>query len=345
MANDGQERVDGDGETTAPRNTEKIVLRDYDRIQERTPFQLKPVHLKIAAAGVVLLTALALAAGWLIGRGDRGAAPDHRAALPAAVSAIPVPASDAGIEADPAITPEAGGRNVRGSILPLPSPEPRPGIEPVAKRRPAVEIIDQPPPPPPPPPEFVDWTFWPGLLVTTCGLSCIAEDGDCRPEDRPMPEPPPPPAPVEPGPVPEVAEPAPDVSGPPRDVVEPAPEAVSAIPPVEMATPAPAPVTKPAAAAQKAPRPVVKAAKPPEVAPRKFAVQIRSFKDEPAAREFTDQIRGKGYNPFIVTFTDANGTTWYRVRTGSFGTAADAAAFAAELNAKEAEQSIPVEVK
>jgi len=250
-------------------------------------------------------------------------------------------------------------RNVTGSILPLPSPQPRGPVNAPAERRPLVEIVE---PPPPPVPEFVDWSFWPGLLMTTCEFSCVSADGDCRPEDLPPVEPVVV-APEMPEPAPELVETAPEVAEPSLDVAAPSPDATVARP-VETkpaadaieprpdaAKPKPEPVTqkspptpvgtRPKAATE----PPKKVIKPPEAPPRKFTVQIRSFKDEAAAKEFADQMRGKGYNSFIVQFADPAGTTWFRVRTGNFGTAADAAAFAAELNTKESEQSIPMEVK
>ena len=354
MGNDGQERVDGEGEGPAPRSTEKIVLRDYDRIQERAPFQLKPVHLKAAAAGALLLVAAGVFTGWLIGRSAGSPEAVKKVEMSAGIAADVAEASAGTGTSRAADTVEAGRskRNVTGSILPLPSPQPRGPVDAPTGRRPAVEIVE---PPPPPVPEFLDWSFWPGLLVTTCEFSCISADGDCRPEDLP---------PVQQAAVaPEMPEPAPEIVETAPEVAEPSPDAAVARPAEtetaadtmekrqEPVQPKPEPVTqksqpKPVEtrpkATSEAPKKVIK---PPEAPPRKFTVQIRSFKDEAAAKEFADQIRGKGYNPFIVQFADAAGTTWFRVRTGSFETAADAAAFAAELNTKESEQSIPMEVK
>ncbi|HPB50866.1 MAG TPA: SPOR domain-containing protein [Myxococcota bacterium] len=337
MENDDQ-RVDGGDEGGGPphgsRGTDRIRLRDYDRIQEREPFQLRPVHVKTGIALALTLIVAGVIAGWMIGRSDRlGKKTAHEGAPVEATADQPgMPAGSAGTGQSPAAgTQEASpGRsnNVRGSVLPLPSPSPRGADAPIATRRSQVEVpstgkeLSE---------DATVSDLWPGLLVTTCDFSCISPDGDCGPwstiADKQ--EPAPVPAPVgelsfapTPDPVPDpVPAPVPD----PARVGE-----LSFAP-----TPAPAKVSKaPAREPAKA------------VAPTKrYVVQIRSFKEEKLANEFADQIRQKGYNPFIVPYTDAAGTTWYRVRTGSFDNAAAASTFAADLNAKESEKSIPVEVK
>lgn len=367
MASDEEEQVEGEGaeEPSAPRSVEKIVLRDYDRIQEREPFQPKPVHIRSAIAGGVLVVALAAIGGWLIGRSDRDE-PKETKTETVAVTGSEASTKGPLSQARDVSGKAPGGRNVSGSIMPLPSPEPRGPVSATLDRRAAVVIAEEVRPPEP---EFVDWTFWPGLLATTCDYSCVSPDGDCRPEDRPVPEPPAP-DPEPSAPIPEMMEPSPDVTEPELDTRETADAKTVSAPLPDVNAPEPAPVQaavvkaaepamtvtsaanaevtpEPAVAKPKATTEAIKkvVVKPPEAPARKFAVQIRSFKEEPMAKEFADQIRAKGYNPFVVSYTDAAGATWFRVRIGSFDTATDAATFASELNARESEQSIPVEVK
>jgi len=377
MLNDeaGHDPEDFSPESSPRRSNDEIRLRDYDRIQERKPFALKPVHLKIAAVAGIALVCTAVVTGWVLGRSSRYGDATGNAGHVALTTPAPVPDKSLdGARRDNGQTPTPTPGNVRGSILPLPSPLPRPAVEARMERRGIVPVVE---PVKPPEPEFADWTFWPPLLVTTCGYSCISPDGDCVFEDRPKP---PPVVAAEPAAAestaaePVVAEP---VATEPMTTQAVATEAVATKPvateavatqPVAVQPVAGQPVAaarspddstagKPARA-QTAPRQgqagaaaqtgAVRQERPArtvETPPRHFAVQIRSFREEPIAKEFADQIRAKGYNPFIVSFTDASGVTWYRVRTGSFETAADATAYAADLNTRESEQSIPVEVK
>ena len=346
MENDDQ-RVDGGEEGGGPphgsRGTDRIRLRDYDRIQEREPFQLRPVHVKTGIALALTLIVAGVIAGWMIGRSDRlGKKTAHEGAPVEATADQPgMPAGSAGTGQSPAAgTQEASpGRsnNVRGSVLPLPSPSPRGADAPIATRRSQVVV----------PATGNDASddatvadLWPGLLVTTYDYSCISPDGDCGPWST----------------IPTKQDPAPDQKGecdsPLRDPDPDPDQKGEGDSPLRAPDPDPdqkgegdsplrAPVPDPVRVSKDPVREPAKAVAPT----KRYVVQIRSFKEEKLANEFADQIRQKGYNPFIVPYTDAAGTTWYRVRTGSFDNAAAAATFAADLNARESEKSIPVEVK
>ncbi len=223
------------------------------------------------------------------------------------------------------------------------------------------------PPPPvtpaaPTPPEGDG--FWPGVLVTdleACA-SCVIPDGACRPvavavaaipvatiADVPATAEAPAEAPAVAN-VPAIAEapavpeaPAPTPAAPPATTASaPAAEPPVPAPPVAAApTPSPHPAKDagaPAAAPVKA-SPVKAAA-----APGTWAVQARAFRDEAGAKEYVVALKGRGYTARVVPFTDASGTTWFRIRLGRFQALAAAQSFAARFNLREHENAIAVEV-
>ena len=65
LENDAPEHAGG---SDTARRVNEIELRDFDRIRERTPFQLKPVHVKVGAAVALATIVLAVVAGWMLGR-------------------------------------------------------------------------------------------------------------------------------------------------------------------------------------------------------------------------------------------------------------------------------------
>lgn len=396
LENDAPEHAGG---SDTARRVNEIELRDFDRIRERTPFQLKPVHVKVGAAVALATIVLAVVAGWMLGR----SADTGRPAIQEITGDTKLTSVEAVAEGDrPAldVPTESTGkkrRRVQGSVLPLPGAEPRPSEMVETIRRGLDEVSREAP-------EVQAFEWWEYFVAINCAFSCLEPYCACS-DDLPAacPEPEPAPAvPDEPEPVPEPArEPVPEqVADPgPQPVPEtkpdaaPEPDAVSPAhanaeaepadgqrPPADAGSKlaaategatgpqAPAQMEPPVASGEPAgsssPTPdgavpehrqadrkqAVEAARrqAPEkkpVPPTKYSVQIRSFKEEAIAKDFAREFGAKGYDTFVVSYVDPAGTTWFRVRTGHFSTAAEATAFAAGVNSKEAEQAIPVEAK
>jgi cell division septation protein DedD len=194
---------------------------------------------------------------------------------------------------------------------------------------------------PPPPPPIGDG-FWPGVLVTdmaTC-MSCVIADGACGPatiDAAPAPAP---------APVIAIAA-APAVEPAPEPVPEPAPAATFAAAPPAPPVAAVPPVGPPAAAKAAGPPPTAPApAHParPAVQAGTWAVQARAFRDDPSAKTYVAELKGRGYTARVVPFTDGTGTTWFRIRLGRFQALAAAQSFAAKFNLREHENAIAVEV-
>lgn len=242
-------------------------------------------------------------------------------ALPAA--AAPIPPAPVAVVAAPAAEAFPAPRADPEEPPPAICAPAAPCDEENGKREPAKAAVALPPPPPP-----IGDGFWPGVLVTdmaTC-VSCIIADGACGPATI---------APIAAAPAPA---PAPVVAIAAVPAVEPAPEPVPEPPPAApvAAAPPPAPAA-PAVPAQARP------AKPAPPAGT-WAVQARAFRDDPSAKAYVAELKGRGYTARVVPFTDGTGTTWFRIRLGRFQALAAAQSFAAKFNLREHENAIAVEV-
>ncbi len=70
-----------------------------------------------------------------------------------------------------------------------------------------------------------------------------------------------------------------------------------------------------------------------------FAVQFGSFQQEERARQLSEDLAGKGYQPYIHTIVLPDGTKAHRVRVGRFATREEALKLAAAIESRE---KIPV---
>jgi cell division protein FtsN len=208
--------------------------------------------------------------------------------------------------------------------------------------------------------ERAQFQLWPPLAITSCDYSCIAVDGECLPPKPPVKIPAPilaKPVPAQPVPVKPVTTEAVATKTAPVNPVTTEVTATKPIPtkPVPATAtaskpePSKAVATKPTPAKPVPVKPIpakpVPAKPVKDVEQKKYSVQVRSFKEKELADQHADLLKSKGYNPYVVTFTDPSGIQWFRVRVGKFDNSTDASAFARDLNAKEAEQAIPVEAK
>lgn len=394
------------------RRSDEVVLRDFDKIQEKTPITVEPTHLKMAVVGVLALIALAVVAGWLIGRSPTPASRPAQVVVAGkssqnhapettgtagtnAAAGIAVtnennktPDEKAGTQPDDSDEDEGHENHaVTASILPLPVPLPVPVPAPVPTPVPVPAPTQKTVPTPGPSPkargvivaaterrnsvnlkeiekalkiaaeaaERAQFQFWPPLAVTSCDYSCIAVDGECMPPKPPVKIPAPIPAktaPAQPEPVKPVSVEATALKTAPvkpvsTEVASTKPLPTKPVPTTTTATkPVPAkPEPSKTVAAKPTPTKPVPAKPVKDLEQKKYSVQVRSFKEKELAEQHADLLKSKGYNPYVVTFTDPSGIEWFRVRVGKFDNSTDASTFARELNAKEAEQAIPVEAK
>jgi cell division septation protein DedD len=87
---------------------------------------------------------------------------------------------------------------------------------------------------------------------------------------------------------------------------------------------APVPVAEPAAPEPAAPAPAKPAAAPAK--PGKWTLQLSAFQDRMEAETFLADIKGQGYDAFIVEAQIPDKGMFYRVRVGRYATYEDAVA-------------------
>jgi cell division septation protein DedD len=66
-----------------------------------------------------------------------------------------------------------------------------------------------------------------------------------------------------------------------------------------------------------------------------YQLQVSSFRSQPEANEFSDQLRARGHKAYVLEAHVTGRGTWYRVRVGPFPTQHAAAAYRASFEAKE----------
>jgi DedD protein len=66
-----------------------------------------------------------------------------------------------------------------------------------------------------------------------------------------------------------------------------------------------------------------------------YQLQVSSFRAQPEAQSFADQLRARGHKAYVAEAHVAGRGTWYRVRIGPFGTQHAAAVYRASFEARE----------
>lgn len=82
----------------------------------------------------------------------------------------------------------------------------------------------------------------------------------------------------------------------------------------------------------------IQVAAPPSVAAGHdggYQLQVSSFRTQPEANQFSDQLRARGHKAYVVEAHVAGRGTWYRVRVGPFPTQHAAIAYRSAFEAKE----------
>jgi cell division septation protein DedD len=93
------------------------------------------------------------------------------------------------------------------------------------------------------------------------------------------------------------------------------------------------------------PKPVLKTDEPVKNAEiRKstgtYSIQVRSYQEMEKAQEFMDNLKQMGYKPFVITFHDASGVIWHRIRIGHFNSYEKAKTFVNENLSKHGLESM-----
>ena len=66
-----------------------------------------------------------------------------------------------------------------------------------------------------------------------------------------------------------------------------------------------------------------------------YTLQVKAFRSQPDAEQFTIRLRETGYNAFVVRSEIPDQGVWYRVRVGQFPTLADATKYQTGFEGKE----------
>lgn len=66
-----------------------------------------------------------------------------------------------------------------------------------------------------------------------------------------------------------------------------------------------------------------------------YQLQVSSFRAQPEAQAFADQLRARGHKAYVVEAHVTGRGTWYRVRVGPFSTQQQAAAYRSSFEGKE----------
>ncbi|NOZ02116.1 MAG: hypothetical protein GXP54_09535 [Deltaproteobacteria bacterium] len=312
----------------------RLGVRDMDRIREKVSVSLEPRQLGFIGLGLTVVMAAVFALGMLVG--DRGGT----TGLVSNPEIAGAPVSGSFPAELPVMRPRARPvmdlssrptRLIRKAVI-LPVPSPRPlavarsaddGPPALALRRGTVRIPDS---------VFAqDDMPWPSVAVTDLAMcmSCVYEDlGGCVPPVLPPAKPDKARQPLKSKPAMAVTKASQVKAIKEKAIKEKAVKkktiavARAKVLKKKTATRVPAKVTT----------------QPPQA----FAVQVRAYRESAKAAEFVNALVLKGYKPFIVKYTDAQGHKWFRVRMGRFDNAVKAQEFAAEFNAKEAAEAIPV---
>jgi len=134
-----------------------------------------------------------------------------------------------------------------------------------------------------------------------------------------------------PEPVPEPA------SVEPRKTLEPADEEIEPVPPEPVP---PEPVrAKPVREKPVHARPARPEARP-DSGRRVYELQLELFRVEANATRLVDELRGQGYEPFIVEVLSSAGAPRYTVRIGAYRSLAEAEAAQAELEARGNQETV-----
>lgn len=198
--------------------------------------------------------------------------------------------------------------------------------------------------------------FLPELLFSNPNATCTTidlNDSECQsafepepePEEEPALEPEPEPEPeVEPALEPEEEPEEEPASGPELEpeeepVLGPEPEVDSEAQPKIEAEPASERESEPAPVPDPAPTP------DPAPATKNYHVQIRAYQDEAAASDYANSLQQAGYPVKVISFVDAKGRQWFRIRVTGFKSKTAAKEFSKDFNLRNNEQSVVVEVQ
>lgn len=320
-----------------------MKIRDLDRIRERTPVYLEPLHLALGTASLVALVAAVFVGGYFLGRGGV----DETTRPP---DLVPVATADGPAPATLRKNGPPGGAT-RGQVLPPPLEIPtRSNESPVVMERRGQDVLPLPAAPPQEPQDAAP-VARPAIPVAP---------STSEPAVAALPPAPPPSVPSTP-PVPIVAPvaPASPVSQPASDgdwywpgvmVTDLAGCMSCVVADGACRTPdlpVPAEPERPPPGSPVAKDPVPDATDAPKAPPKPgatWAVQARAFRDEAGAREYVTALKSRGYTARVVPFKDPSGTAWFRIRLGRFQTLLAAQSFAAKFNLREHETAIAVEV-
>jgi cell division septation protein DedD len=66
-----------------------------------------------------------------------------------------------------------------------------------------------------------------------------------------------------------------------------------------------------------------------------YQLQVSSFRTQPEANQFAEQLRARGHKAYAVEAHVPGRGTWYRVRVGPFPTQAAAATYRTSFEARE----------
>jgi cell division protein FtsN len=104
---------------------------------------------------------------------------------------------------------------------------------------------------------------------------------------------------------------------------------------------------EPASERESEPAPVPDPAPTPDPAPatKNYHVQIRAYQDEAAASDYANSLQQAGYPVKVISFVDAKGRQWFRIRVTGFKSKTAAKEFSKDFNLRNNEQSVVVEVQ